>query len=97
MPNQGTHAEAMLVAVAQAYPDTSWNPKYSRMKGHSRVSDLRAYGWSIEAVSRPNPYGKGSQWGYRMLTHRKHWPRSLKTLLERTPSDASQTELEVVA
>lgn len=95
LPNEGTHVEGMLIAIAAAYPDTSWNPRYSRMKGHSRVSDLRRLGWAVEAVSRQNPYGTGAQWGYRMLTHRKHWPRRLRRLVEaHTPE---QTALEVVA
>lgn len=96
LPNEGTHEEGMLVAIAAAYPDTSWNPRYSRMKGHSRVSDLRERGWAIEAVSRANPYGKGSQWGYRMLTHRKHWPRSLRRAAAEHQPDQT-TMLEVVA
>lgn len=94
LPSEGTHAEGMLVAIAAAYPDTSWNPKYSRMKGHSRVSDLRDLGWAIEAVTRPNPHGRGTQWGYRLLTHRKHWPRRLRRL---AGSDRTQQQMDVVA
>lgn len=97
LPNENTHAEAMLVAIAAAYPDTSWNPLYSRMKGHSRVHDLRSLGWAVEAVTRPNPHGRGTQWGYRMLTHRKHWPRRVRNLVAMTVASTDQTSFEVVA
>lgn len=80
----------MLLAVATAYPDTSWNPRYSRIKGHSRISDLRKLGWEIEHVYR------GTQHGYRLLTHVTCWPRKLRSTVEARPTRRQQ-ELEVVA
>jgi hypothetical protein len=90
LPNEGTHAEAMLIAIAAAYPDTSWNPRYSRMKGHSRVADLRILGWEIEHVYR------GSQHGYRMLTHCTCWPRKLRRIIDQQPVRLQQS-LEVAS
>lgn len=78
LPNPNTDNDVLLLALQAAAPDPVWNPNSKLgLTAHSRVSELRKLGWTIECVRRTPPtHAKQTktQYGYQLLTPRSDWP-----------------------
>jgi hypothetical protein len=70
IPAAGTDSHKLLTAMLSAYPHPVWNPN-SRLNitAHSRASDLRDLGWSVESVrGEAVPGTRKRAYGYRLAS-----------------------------